>query len=519
MENKFMNGLIDANNFTYTENHGLTHKTTKSDLLDMFAMGAAYRTRTEEDCILLFKKAYLENPTYALKCLFYIADCRGGQGERRFFRVCAKWLANYDSDAMRRNLIHIPTYRRWDDLYVFVGTSLEADAFALIKKQLALDVQCKTPSLLAKWLKSENTSSAESRKLATKTRTALGMSHKQYRKTLSILRARINVLERLMSAGKWDEIEFDKIPSRAGMIYKNAFARHDLERVKSEKNVQTYEDFAKDTTKKVNAKALYPYECVAEATKVMFRGWGYNHTNVSLDDTNRLMVNKYWDNLTDYFNGAAFNGLAVVDTSGSMTGSEASAPINVAISLGLYCAEKAKGPFAGHYVSFSSRPQLIATEGVDFCDKVARIYQTNLCENTNIEAAFDMLLATAISNNCSQDDLPKNLIVISDMEFDTATCGSYSWRNSFNSRFNSANAETVMESIATKWREHGYEVPNLIYWNVQARQNNIPQDLGNGRVSYVSGFSPSIFQTIMTGKTGLDLMFEKLDSPRYECIC
>ena len=516
--NAFMNGLKNANNFTLTENGGVTHKSTRSDLLDMFAMGAAMRKRSDADVILMFRKAFAENPVYALKCLFYIRDARGGQGERRFFRVVMKDLATYDTDAAKRNLKFVPEFGRWDDLYIFVGTPLEKDALQLMKEQLALDVQCKTPSLLAKWLKSENTSSADSRYLANKTRVYLGMSHKQYRKTLSILRQRINVLERLMSAGRWDEIEFDKIPSRAGMIYKNAFARHDLERAKNE-NVQTYADFAKDTTKKVNAKVLYPYECVAEAVKAAgCSGYGYDYfgrrSNAS-DDTNRAIVNKYWDNLADYFNGASFNGLAVVDTSASMRGSDASAPINVAISLGMYCAEKAKGPFAGHYVSFSSRPQLISVEGVDFVDKVYRIYKTNLCENTNIEATFDMLLNTAIANRCTQDDLPQNIIVISDMEFD-AGVGARGWNRS--TGITADNAETTMEGIARKWAAHGYQMPHLIYWNCDARQNNIPQDLGNGNVSYVSGFSPSIFQTIMSGKTGMDLMFEKLDSPRYEMI-
>ena len=517
--NAFMNGLKNANNFTLTENGGVTHKSTRSDLLDMFAMGAAMRKRSDADVILMFRKAFAENPAYALKCLFYIRDARGGQGERRFFRVVMKDLATYNTDAAKRNLKFVPEFGRWDDLYIFVGTPLEKDALQLMKEQLALDVQCKTPSLLAKWLKSENTSSADSRYLANKTRVYLGMSHKQYRKTLSILRQRINVLERLMSAGRWDEIEFDKIPSRAGMIYKNAFARHDLERAKNE-NVQTYADFAKDTTKKVNAKVLYPYECVAEAVKAANVRGGYDYygrrtTTRDTVDTNRAIVNKYWDNLADYFNGASFNGLAVVDTSASMRGSDASAPINVAISLGMYCAEKAKGPFAGHYVSFSSRPQLISVEGVDFVDKVKRIYQTNLCENTNIEATFDMLLNTAIANHCTQDDLPQNIIVISDMEFDSAT-GGRGW--SYSNRITADTAETVMEGIARKWAAHGYTLPHMIYWNVDARQNNIPQDLGNGRVSYVSGMSPSIFSTIMTGKTGYELMKEKLDSPRYSVI-
>lgn len=508
----FLNGLIKTNNFKFTENEAITHNSTKSALLDLFAMGAAYRNRTDSDCIVLFKNAYQENPTYALKCLFYLADIRGGQGERRFFRVIIKWLANYDPDAVRRNLAHIPTYRRWDDFYALVDTPLEADAFAFMKHQLALDVNCKTPSLLAKWLKSENASSSKTRHLARKTAKAFGMTPKQYRKTLSILRERINVLERLMSAGKWDEIEFDKIPSRAGLIYKNAFAKHDLEREQSKKAVQTYAEFAKDTTKKVNAKDLYPYECVEKALKLTRQGyWGsYDANRIALDNTDRLMINKYWDNLTDYFNGANFNALAVVDTSASMSGT----PMNVAISLGLYCAERCKGPFNGYYVSFSRTPRLVRTEGVDFCDKVARIANTNLCENTNIEATFDMLLNTALANHCTQDELPQNIVVISDMEFDAGTGQRNYWGNGTPS----FKAETLMESIRKKWAAHGYQMPHLIYWNVDARQDNIPEDLGNGPISYVSGFSPSIFQTIMAGKTGYELMLDKLNSERYAVI-
>ena len=268
MNNTFMNTLTEATNFDRTANGALAHKSTGSKVYDMFALGGAYRKRSDEDCVLLFKNAYEENTELALKCLFYLRDCRGGQGERRFWRVCMRDLATQNTEAARRNLRHIPLFGRWDDLYIFVGTPLENEAFAFIREQLALDVQCKAPSLLAKWLKSENASSKETRRLANKTREYLGMSHKQYRKTLSILRERINVLETLMSAGKWDEIEFDKIPSRAGMIYRNAFARQDIERMKTEKSVQSDADFAKDTTTKVNPDVLYPYEVVAEALKM-----------------------------------------------------------------------------------------------------------------------------------------------------------------------------------------------------------------------------------------------------------
>ena len=347
------------------------------------------------------------------------------------------------------------------------------------------------------------------------------MSHKQYRKTLSTLRARINVVERLMSENRWDEIEFDKIPSRAGMIYKNAFARHDIERMKQDPTVQSYSDFAKDETKKVNAKALYPYECVAEAMKAMNTGygWGYSRANTPLDDTTRLMVNKYWDNLADYFHKASFNGMAIVDTSGSMCRADAAAPINVAISLGMYCAEKAKGPFAGHFITFSSNPTFVEVEGVDFCDKVVRMSNADWGGSTNVEAAFDLMLKTAIDNGCTQDEIPQNLIIISDMEFNSCvTSGprSESRWGGCGTRLHTGD-DTLFETMAKKWASYGYHMPNLIFWNVDARQNNIPMK-DTGYVSYVSGMSPSIFETIMSGKTGYDLMMEKLDSERYACI-
>ena len=499
--NTLLNGMKQATNYTLTENGGITHKTTNSDLLDMFAMGAAMRNRSDADVILMFQKAYAENPELAMKMLFYIRDIRGGQGERRFFRVVIKWMANSKAhrESIRKNIENIAEYGRWDDLYALCDTPLENDMFAFMKRQLALDLECKTPSLLAKWMKSENASSRETKHLATKTRCAMGMNHKEYRKMLSIMRARINVLEVLMSANRWDEIEFDKIPSKAGLIYKNAFARRDMIKAK-------YAAFAKDETKKVNAGTLYPYEVVEKAIDLMQPSWYYNRNSVALDNTDRLMINKYWDNLTDYFNGAKLDALCMIDTSGSMSGT----PINVATALGMYCAEKNQGPWHNHYISFSSRPQLIETAGVDFCDKVYRIVKTNLCENTNIEAAFDMVLSTAVRTGAQ---LPEYMIVISDMEFDSATGNG--WRR--NGTMCAANAETVMETIERKFNAAGYRMPKLIYWNVDARQANIPM-IGNHYVSYVSGFSPSIFQSILTGKTGWDLMLEAVDCERYACI-
>ena len=507
----YANALDKEFNYKLTENGGLAHKTTCDALYDMFALGGAYRKRSDEDCVFLFKKAFEEDPVYAMKCLFYLRDILQGQGERRFFRVCIKWAADNYPLEMDRNLKYVPEYGRWDDLYAFAGTKLEASMWAFMYEQFRLDMASKTPSLLGKWLKSENTSSAESRALGTKTRKAFRMTAPAYRKALSSLRKRINVLERLMSERRWDEIEFDKIPSKAGLIYKNAFARHDVERMKATVEVQSYADFAKDKNAKVNTKALYPYEVVEKAIKALNGGsrWSWVTRDLSLDDTDRLMVNKYWENLAEYMSKLDMNALCVVDTSGSMHGT----PINIAISLGMIAADKAHGPFKGRYISFSSRPQLIKVEGVDFVDKVKRIYDTNLCENTNLEATFDMLLNVAIKNHMKQKDLPKSIIVISDMEIDCAY-GSYGYYSDHD--IARAKNRTMMEQMRRKWKRAGYELPKMVYWNVDARQDTFLDDGPN--VTYVSGASAILFEQVARGVTAQDLMFEKLNSERYAQI-
>lgn len=491
--NKVLEVMREVDNYKLTENGGVALKSTNSAVLDMFALCGAYRDRSDDDCIFMFKKAFEENADLALKCLFYLADCRGGQGERRFFRVCFNWLAKKYPEVAKKNLILIPEYRRWDDLiYSVLGTNVEKDAFAIIKNQLALDLESKTPSLLAKWIPSENASAKLTKATGTLLRKYLGLTHKQYRVILSDLRSRINIVEKLMSENRWDEIEFDKIPSRAGLIYKNAFARRDI-------IAKKYEAFAKDENTTVNADVLYPYEIVS---KVINSGRSYS--GIGLNSTDRAMLEKYWNNLPDYFNGKQSNMLCVVDTSGSMCGSQASAPINVAISLGMYAAERAGGPFKDHYISFSSRPQLIKIEGVDFADKVYRIYDTNLCQNTDLAKTFDMLLAIADRPDVKEEDLPEQIVVISDMEIDYM---SY-WRD--------GQVSTEMAKIRAKWARHKHKMPKLIYWNVQARNNTILDNDVN--VSYVSGMSPSIYETIITGKSGVDLMLEKLLSERYKAV-
>lgn len=350
-------------------------------------------------------------------------------------------------------------------------------------------------ALIYKWLKSENTSSKESRYLARKTREAFHMTPREYRKMLSEGRKACKLVETLMSQQRWNEIEFNKLPSRAGLLYKNAFMRREETR-------ERYAAFMNKKETKVNAGVLNPVDIAHQ----IFHS--YNPSK-----TERQAWDKYWECLPDYYNGCEEPGIAVVDVSGSMTG----VPMEAAVSLGAYIAERGKGPFKNHFITFSGRPELVKFEGADLYEKFRGAEHADWGQNTNIEAVFDLLLQTAIKNRVSQDKMPKTLYIFSDMEFDRCvTSNTAQTRDYWRGGLNHGQIDTVIEAQARKWNTHGYELPRVIFWNLDARTNNIPA-IGPG-FSYVSGFSPNMIECILGGKDGWDLCLEKLTSERYSHI-
>jgi hypothetical protein len=305
-----------------------------------------------------------------------------------------------------------------------------------------------------------------------------------------------------MSQNRWSEIEFDKIPSKAGLIYKNAFARHDVER--AEAKAMTYAEFAKSKDTKVNAKTLNPVEIANQ----IFHTWRPS-------ETERLMWDKYWEGLKDYYNGREERGIAVVDVSGSMSGQ----PLNAAVSMGAYIAERGRGPFANHFITFSGAPELVKFEGVDIYDKFSRAARADWGMNTNIEATFDLLLDTAIENHCTQSEIPETLYIFSDMEFDDCVTTGKVVRSHWGSsaeHLTLDKADTLFEATAKKWATHGYKLPRVIFWNLDCRHENIPA-IGDG-FSYVSGFSLACMESILSGKDGYDLMMDVLNHEAYSVI-
>lgn len=455
------------------------------------------RKRDTHDIVDLFRDAVLEDADIALKLLFYIGDIREGQGERKFFKTCLRYLAAVAPNSLRKNMEHIPFFTRWDYLYTLVGTPLEEEAFALIANQFKLDMECDTPSLLGKWLKSENASSSESKRLGKITREYLDLNPKEYRKALSSLREKIKVVEKLMSENRWNEIEFDKLPSKAGFVYRNAFARRDILK-------ERYKEFAADENTKVNADTLYPHE-------IAMKIYDYSRSNIYVDDegTERNMLNKYWDNQKDYFHGRGLNILCMADTSDSMRWNNPA--LYVSVALATYTAERCNGEFKGHYITFSSSPKLVEVKGMDAVDKITTIFKNTINDNTNIDAAFELVLGIACELNLTQEQLPDVLAIISDMQFDECD-GSFPYGSSHNEK-------TLIPRLQKRWAQFGYRLPHIVFWNAsQSARNVVPATLGMGDISFVSGMSPSIYDSILSMKTGYELMLEVVNKERYKCI-
>jgi hypothetical protein len=490
MTNPLVAGLAKATNTTRTENDALTHKSTLNGLLDFFAAGGALRERTELGIINLFQKAYGDDPLKALKVLFYIRD-REAQGERRTFRVCMRWLAENHSKVVLANLENFAFFGRWDDLYALDGTAIEDQALDLIRRQLLTDVEAmneKQPvSLAAKWAKSENTSSVESRRLARKTREALGWSSYRYRKTLSALRSYIDVVEVKMCAKEFDIIDFQKVPAKALMNYKNAFGKHETDRWKN------YLSKVEKGEAKINAKTLFPYEIL----RVI---WGEGNEDAI------KTLDLQWKNQPDWLADNPHKGLVLADCSGSMT-SNNMLPLMVSISLAIYFAERNVGPFQNTFMTFSDNCQLQRLVGSNLKEKAHNIASNGWCGSTNLQSAFDAILTTAVQNKVEEKDMPDTLFVISDMEFNMA-CGIHGQQT------------TNFDAAKQKYASAGYKLPKIVFWNCSSRNDQFPITEDENGVCLVSGCSPSILKSVLSGKefNPMAILNETIGQKRYDRV-
>ena len=493
----------EIGNRSITENGAVGYRSSGSALVDLNYAVSSLRNASEEDIEMLFHLAYIENKEYALKWLFFARDVRGGLGERRLFRIIYRYLSELDRVAFIRNLHLIAEYGRWDDMVSLVGIDDEIDSHIgkLIGYQLDSDLNCfnlgKPLSLLAKWLPSENASSKETKLLAKKVRKLLDLTSKEYRQTLSKLRKYSNVVEVQICANEWSEIDYEKVPSLANLKYRRAFLRHDEDRR------VTYLDSVKKGESQLNMGVATPVDIVTKYSTDR----GFRRGDKPLDETLELA----WKNLKDVY---VQDTLVVADGSGSMTmrvGGKTTA-LDVANALAIYTSEHNKGEYKDKYITFSNTPQFVdLSKGDTLRDKLKIARKYNEVANTNIEAVFELILGVAVKHNVPKEEMIKNVLIISDMEFDAAQRGFGTPSNPL--------TPALFQIIKEQYNDFGYDLPKLIFWNVNSRTKTIPLIENELGVTLVSGFSQNVLSMVMSNKYDpYEVLIETLDNGRYDKI-
>lgn len=475
-------------NLTYTENGAVTYRSTQSHCLDLFATIGALRRESDEEIADRFLRAYAENPDLAMKTLFYARDVRGGVGERRVFRTILRWVAVHEPQSVKKNIPYIAEYGRYDDLLALLGTPCEPEAMVHIKEQLAADrtaLEAGEPvSLLAKWLPSVNASNAETVRQAKRIARALGMNDREYRRTLSALRARIQIIENNLREKDYT-FDYAKQPAKAMFKYRKAFARNDGERY------ATFMGRVVEGTERLHTGTLAPYEIIKP-----FVG------GAAVGEEERRAIEATWRAQEDFTGGE--NALVVIDGSGSMYGGGEPLPAEVALSLGIYYAQRNTGRFHNHFITFSENPRLVEIKGRDICEQVRYCRQFNEVANTNIQRVFELILNTAVKNRVPQKDMPAKLYIISDMEFDWCVADG---------------SLTNFEYAQKLFVRHGYRLPEVVFWNVASRNRQQPVRMNDAGVALVSGCSPRVFSMLKTGiLSPYAFMLDVLGSERYAVI-
>lgn len=459
-----MTSLYNAmyTNDSRTDNGAMTHSTTNSKCLDFFTLAGSARG---VDLVQEFKEAWNENPDVAIRTLLWSRDIRGGAGNRNVLRqlwpIALDNLAN-GVNTVKFNLSAIEM-GRWDDVLSLVGTPHEAKAFVHIRNGLKNEDQ-----LCAKWMPRKGPVAAKLRKY-------LGLSPKAYRKLLVGLS---NTVETQMCAKQWDQINFEHVPSVASARYQKAFGRN------APDQYGEYLGKLESGEAKIHAGAIFPHNiCQTVRTG------------------NPSIADQQWKALPNYMEGSDDRVLPMIDVSGSMYQSigGSTTAIHVAISLGLYISERSTSIFKDTFLTFSERPEMCKVTGT-LRERCNQISKASWGYNTDLAKALGVILKQAMSNDVPEDQMPTKLIVLSDMEFDS--CGH----------------QNNLDLMKQMYQASGYTMPHIVFWNLtDDNKNNHPAKTNEEMVSTVSGFSPSILKSVLSGKvtTPYQTMLETVMTERY----
>lgn len=466
-----MTNLFEAaNNYTTTTNGAAAYKSTTNANLDLFFHAPAMRGK---DILPLFTQAYNENPELAVRIALWLRDVRGGAGVRQLFLdIISSGIVN--PAVISKVIQKIPEIGRYKDLLVFAGSPFEEEAFSTIAFSL-IENKDGNQALCAKWMPRQG-------EVANKLRKFLGIkTPKEYRKLLVGLS---DTVEQKICAKDWDSIAFEKLPSLAAKRYQALFNKHAAERYAE------YKAALENGDTKVNAATLYPHDCII----------AMRHGDVTV-------AQAQWDALPDYLEGSEDRLLSVVDVSGSMSCSAGGSYtpngptcMDVAIALGLYVAERSQGIFHNKFITFSQTPTFVEVSGT-----LQQRYQTTARApwgyNTNLESVFNLLLKAAVDHKLPEKEMPTKILIMSDMQFDTATLRP---------------SETLFQNIERQYAEAGYQRPQVVFWNINSSGSNVPVTLGVGGTGLVGGFSPSVMKGILSGELDpMNMMMSIISNPRY----
>lgn len=481
-------------NIVFSANGATEYATTGSALTDFNARATEFRNAERSVIEDAAVKAYAENPVNFVKLLFQTGDIRGGKGERHAFNTCMDWLVATHPMVAVEVLALIPEYTRWDYLVRHITANqqeISVCATTLVVNQFHKDLDAVrtasegksvTISLLAKWMPSLQTKKNSDKVLVRHLLKALHMQEREYRKALSELRNQLNIIEKSMSAKEYDAIDMEKLSSKQQLRYEKFFKR--MMAAKRHEYIQA----VLRGEKKMNASVLNPLDIFHEYEKDVCKNVDYN------EDCEAL-----WSLIPDKTSGNG-NTLVIRDGSFSMTspigqGSSATM-LEAASAMAIYCAEHMTGAFRNTFITFSSRPKIVQLAGcMTLADKINLLHRYNDCSNTDIEATFDLILNTAVKNDLSQDELPAYLMILSDMEFDVAR-GAYSW---YGER-EVSNRDTLFSTIREKWDNAGYEMPTLVFWQLNGARTIYPEIDSRNGIIFLSGFSTNELELVMAGK-------------------
>jgi hypothetical protein len=476
-----MSTFVEAvmNQEARTTNGMKARKSTANAIVDLFYNAGASRGK---DIVPAFTAAMVEDRELALRVAAWLRDARGGAGERQLFRDILIHLEKTDTEAAKALLAKVPELGRWDDLFVFNTKEMKSVAYSMLGDALR-----EKNGLAAKWTPRQGPIAAE-------IRTFFGMSPKFYRKSLVEM---TKVVETNMCAKEWDSINFSHVPSVAASRYKKAFNR----------NTPAYGAYVAELMKdpkdrsidvKVNASVVFPYDVLKGRI---------NNYGVKFDKTELDLIQKQWEALPNYVGDA--NILPLVDVSGSMTcraGQKGTLTcLEVAVSLGLYLADKNKGKFKDTFLTFSDKPELLHLKG-NINQKIDQMVRSQWEMSTNLHAAFKKILDTAVSAKVPQEEMPGMVLILSDMQFNQCV----------------KHDDSAIQMIARKYKEAGYEMPKVVFWNLNAAYGNAPVKFDTSGTALVSGFSPAVVKPLLAGDldnfTPESVMLKTIMDDRYKVL-